>query len=49
MTHADTKTKFLGAFIGTAVGDALGAPFEGSVVIPLHRGTGGEFVQPLER
>lgn len=29
MTNADTKTKFLGAFIGTAVGDALGAPFEG--------------------
>ena len=23
------KSKFLGAFIGTAVGDALGAPFEG--------------------
>jgi uncharacterized protein YqgC (DUF456 family) len=49
MTHADTKTKFLGAFIGTAVGDALGAPFEGSVVIPLYCATGGEFVQPLER
>ncbi len=29
MNDAARKSKFLGAFIGTAVGDALGAPFEG--------------------
>jgi poly(ADP-ribose) glycohydrolase ARH3 len=29
MDGSTRKSKFLGAFIGTAVGDALGAPFEG--------------------
>lgn len=29
LNSALLRTKFLGAFIGTAVGDALGAPFEG--------------------
>jgi ADP-ribosylglycohydrolase len=29
MYHAILKSKFIGALVGTAIGDAIGMPFEG--------------------
>ncbi len=46
---ADTKDKFLGAIMGTAVGDALGAPYEGQSRSQLYMQSGvGDKYVPIQ-
>jgi len=39
MIKSVLKSKFLGALVGTGVGDALGAPFEGRYRVKLDSKT----------